>query len=728
VKEVQLRVAEARQQRDVGRGIARIDSRVMDEIGVTVGDIIEIEGKRKTAARVWPAYPEDRGLDIIRIDGWIRKNCGASLNDYVKVRKAEAKEASYVKLAPVDIRISVDRDFIRFVKDRLIDRPLVKGDTVLIMMLGHSIPFLVVKTRPMGIVRVTHDTEISVLSEPVPEIEVTTRTTYEDIGGLHEAIQRIREMVELPLRHPEVFRRLGIDPPKGVLLYGPPGCGKTLLARAVANESEANFYAINGPEIMSKFYGESEARLRNIFMEAEKNAPSIIFIDEIDAIAPKRSEVTGEVERRVVAQLLALMDGLKGRGNVIVIAATNRPEALDPALRRPGRFDREIEIGIPDKQGRFEILQIHTRGMPLADDVDLKKLAEITHGYTGADLAALCREAAMKALRRYLPKIDLEEKRIPHEVLEQMVVTMEDFMNAYKEITPTAMREVYVETPTVHWDDIGGLEEVKQQLKEAVEWPLKYPDAFKRMGIRPPRGILLYGPPGCGKTLLARAVATESEANFIAIKGPEIYSKWVGESEKAIREVFRKGRMAAPSIIFFDEFDAIVPRRGMGIGDSMVTERVISQLLTEMDGLVALENVVVIGATNRPDIIDPAVLRPGRMDRIIYVPPPDEEARFQILKIHTRNMPLAEDVDLREIAKRTEGYSGADLETVCREAAMNALRKDINAKHVTKEDFEEALKKVGPSLTPEMIKWYEDLAKTFQKMRAGIEKPPAIIA
>jgi len=728
VKEVQLRVAEARQQRDVGRGIARIDSRVMDEIGVTVGDIIEIEGKRKTAARVWPAYPEDRGLDIIRIDGWIRKNCGASLNDYVKVRKAEAKEASYVKLAPVDIRISVDRDFIRFVKDRLIDRPLVKGDTVLIMMLGHSIPFLVVKTRPMGIVRVTHDTEISVLSEPVPEIEVTTRTTYEDIGGLHEAIQRIREMVELPLRHPEVFRRLGIDPPKGVLLYGPPGCGKTLLARAVANESEANFYAINGPEIMSKFYGESEARLRNIFMEAEKNAPSIIFIDEIDAIAPKRSEVTGEVERRVVAQLLALMDGLKGRGNVIVIAATNRPEALDPALRRPGRFDREIEIGIPDKQGRFEILQIHTRGMPLADDVDLKKLAEITHGYTGADLAALCREAAMKALRRYLPKIDLEEKRIPHEVLEQMVVTMEDFMNAYKEITPTAMREVYVETPTVHWDDIGGLEEVKQQLKEAVEWPLKYPDAFKRMGIRPPRGILLYGPPGCGKTLLARAVATESEANFIAIKGPEIYSKWVGESEKAIREVFRKGRMAAPSIIFFDEFDAIVPRRGMGIGDSMVTERVISQLLTEMDGLVALENVVVIGATNRPDIIDPAVLRPGRMDRIIYVPPPDEEARFQILKIHTRNMPLAEDVDLREIAKRTEGYSGADLETVCREAAMNALRKDINAKHVTKEDFEKALKKVGPSLTPEMIKWYEDLAKTFQKMRAGIEKPPAIIA
>jgi len=596
------------------------------------------------------------------------------------------------------------------------------------MMLGHSIPFLVVKTRPMGIVRVTHDTEISVLSEPVPEIEVTTRTTYEDIGGLHEAIQRIREMVELLLRHPEVFRRLGIDPPKGVLLYGPPGCGKTLLARAVANESEANFYAINGPEIMSKFYGESEARLRNIFMEAEKNAPSIIFIDEIDAIAPKRSEVTGEVERRVVAQLLALMDGLKGRGNVIVIAATNRPEALDPALRRPGRFDREIEIGIPDKQGRFEILQIHTRGMPLADDVDLKKLAEITHGYTGADLAALCREAAMKALRRYLPKIDLEEKRIPHEVLEQMVVTMEDFMNAYKEITPTAMREVYVETPTVHWDDIGGLEEVKQQLKEAVEWPLKYPGAFKRMGIRPPRGILLYGPPGCGKTLLARAVATESEANFIAIKGPEIYSKWVGESEKAIREVFRKGRMAAPSIIFFDEFDAIVPRRGMGIGDSMVTERVISQLLTEMDGLVALENVVVIGATNRPDIIDPAVLRPGRMDRIIYVPPPDEEARFQILKIHTRNMPLAEDVDLREIAKKTEGYSGADLETVCREAAMNALRKDINAKHVTKEDFEEALKKVGPSLTPEMIKWYEDLAKTFQKMRAGIEKPPAIIA
>ena len=712
---IQLKVAEAKQQRDVGRGIARIDSAAMKAIGVTVGDVIEIIGKKSTAAKAWPAYPEDQGLGLIRIDGFIRKNCGVSINEFVTVRKANVSYAKSVKLAPVDIRISVDSDFVRFVKDRLIDRPCTRGDTILITMLGHSVPFTVVNTRPAGIVKIAPTTEITILSEPVPELEITTRTTYEDIGGLDEAIRRIREMVELPLRHPEIFQRLGIDPPKGVLLHGPPGCGKTLLARAVANESDANFYAINGPEIMSKFYGESEARLRKTFEEAERNAPSIIFIDEIDAIAPKRSEVTGEVERRVVAQLLALMDGLKGRGNVIVIGATNRPEALDPALRRPGRFDREIEIGIPDRDGRLEILQIHTRGMPLAEDVDLEKLADITHGYTGADLAALCREAAMKALRRYLPKIDLEEKRIPKEILDQMVVTMDDFLASYREITPTAMREVYIETPNVHWDDIGGLEEVKQRLREAVEWPLKHPDAFKRMGITPPKGILLYGPPGCGKTLLARAVATESEANFISVRGPEIFSKWVGESEKAIREIFRKARMAAPSIVFFDEIDAIAPSRGLGYGDSRVTERVISQLLTEIDGLITLQNVVVIGATNRPDILDPALLRPGRFDRRIYVPPPDYEARLEILKIKTRNMPLAEDVNLEELAKRMEGYSGADIDSVCREAALNALRRDINAKEVTLKDFEEAMAGIAPSITPEMEKWYRDMEKRFKE-------------
>ncbi len=720
---IQLRVAEAKQQRDVGRSIARIDSDAMRAIGVTVGDVIEIQGKKTTAAKAWPAYPEDQGLGLIRIDGFIRKNCGASLNEYVTVKKAEVDYATYVKLAPVDIRISVDSDFVRFVKDRLIDRPVTRGDTVLIMMLGHSVPFLVVNTRPSGIVKIAPTTEVNILSEPVPEVEVTRRTTYEDIGGLHEEIQRIREMVELPLRHPEIFQRLGIDPPKGVLLHGPPGCGKTLLARAVANESDANFFAINGPEIMSKFYGESEARLRKIFQDAEKNAPSIIFIDEIDAIAPKRGEVTGEVERRVVAQLLASMDGLKSRGNVIVIGATNRPDALDPALRRPGRFDREIEIGIPDRAGRLEILQIHTRGMPLAEDVDLKKLAEITHGYTGADLAALCREAAMKALRRYLPKIDLEEKRIPHEILDQMVVNSEDFMNAFREITPTAMREVYVETPNVKWEDVGGLEEVKEALREAVEWPLKNPEVFTRMGIKPPKGILLHGPPGCGKTLLARAVATESEANFISVRGPEIFSKWVGESEKAVREIFRKARMAAPSIIFFDEFDALVPRRGMGIADSRVTERVISQILTEMDGLITLQNVLVIAATNRPDIIDPAVLRPGRFDRIIYVPPPDEEARLKILQIHTRGMPLAEDVDLTDLARKTAGYSGADLEALCREAALNALRRDINSKEVTLEDFTKAMKEIVPSITPEMEKWYREVSQRFKQ----IERPiPAV--
>jgi transitional endoplasmic reticulum ATPase len=696
----------------------------MQKLGISAGDVIEIVGKRTTSAIAWPAYSEDQNRDILRVDGFTRKNAGVAINEYVVTRPAQVKNALSLTLAPVDMRLNVDEDFTNFVRNRLMERTLVESDTTLVMMLGHAIPFTVTKTRPHGIVKVTTETKLTILNEPAPEGKGLPRTTYEDVGGLHEEIQRVREMVELPLRHPELFQRLGIDPPKGVLLHGPPGCGKTLLARAVANESEANFFSINGPEIMSKFYGESEARLREIFQQAQQNAPSIIFIDELDAIAPKREEVTGEVERRVVAQLLALMDGLSGRGNVIVIGATNRPGALDPALRRPGRFDREIEIGVPDKKGRYEILQIHTRGMPLAEDVDLKKLSDITHGYTGADLSSLGRETAMKALRRYLPQINLEEERIPPSVLEKMEVNMEDFTNAYKEITPTAMREVYIEVPTIHWTDIGGLDEVKQDLKEAVEWPMKNPEIFTRLGIKPPKGILLYGPPGCGKTLLARAVATESEANFITIKGPEIFSKWVGESEKAIREVFRKARMAAPAVIFFDEIDSLSPRRGLGFGDSGVTERVISQLLTEIDGIVTLEDIVVIAATNRPDIVDPAVLRPGRFDRLIYVPEPDEKSRLQIVKIYTKNMPLAKDVSLEGLTEMTKNYSGADIEALCRESAMYALRRDVNTKEVTMKDFQEAMKRIGPSISPDMEKWY----KSFIQQVRTVQKPATPVA
>jgi len=718
LSEIQLRVGDAR-QRDVGRGIARIDQKAMQKLGISAGDVIEIVNKRTTSAIAWPAYSEDQNRDIIRIDGFTRKNAGAAINEYVVIKPAKVKTALSITLAPVDMRLNVDEDFTNFVRNRLMERTLVEGDTTLVMMLGHAIPFTVSKTRPHGIVKVTSETKLTILNEPAPEAKGLPRTTYEDIGGLHEEIQRVREMVELPLRHPELFQRLGIEPPKGVLLHGPPGCGKTLLARAVANESEANFYSINGPEIMSKFYGESEARLREIFQQAQQNSPSIIFIDELDAIAPKREEVTGEVERRVVAQLLALMDGLSGRGNVIVIGATNRPGALDPALRRPGRFDREIEIGVPDKQGRHEVLQIHTRGMPLAEDVDLKKLADMTHGYTGADLSALGRETAMKALRRYLPQINLEEERIPPSVLEKMEVKMDDFVNAYKEVTPTAMREVYIEVSSVHWDDVGGLGDVKQHLKEAVEWPLKSPEIFSRLGIKPPKGILLYGPPGCGKTLLARAVATESEANFISIKGPEVFSKWVGESEKAIREVFRKARMAAPAVIFFDEMDSLAPRRGAGFSDSGVSERVISQLLTEMDGIMTLQDIVVVAATNRPDMVDSAVLRPGRFDRLIYVPEPDEKSRLQILKLYTKGMPLGKDVDLNQLAAATKYYSGADVESLCREAAMHALRRDVKAAEVTMKDFQDAMKEVGPSVTPDMEKWY----KSFMQQVRQVQKP-----
>jgi transitional endoplasmic reticulum ATPase len=723
VKEVQLRVGDSK-QRDVARGIARIDQKTMENLSVSAGDVIEINGKRKTSAIAWPAYSEDQGRGIIRIDGFIRKNAGVSINEYVIVQRAEVKDAISIILAPVDMRLNVDEDFTNFVKNRLMERTFIEGDSTLVMMLGHPVQFSVMKTRPHGIVRLTYDTKLQILTEPAPEAKGVPRTTYEDIGGLKEEIQRLREMVELPMRHPEIFQRLGIDPPKGVLLHGPPGCGKTLLARAVANESDANFFSINGPEIMSKFYGESEARLREIFQQAEKNSPAIIFIDELDAIAPKREEVTGEVERRVVAQLLALLDGLTSRGNVIVIGATNRPNALDPALRRPGRFDREIEIGIPDKQGRHEVMQIHTRGMPLAEGVDLRRLANTTHGYTGADLAALSRETAMKALRRYLPEIDLEEERIPPAVLEKMEVTMDDFMNAFREITPTAMREVAIEVPTVHWDEVGDLADAKQELRESVEWPLKNAEVFARMGIEPPKGILLFGPPGCGKTLLARAVATESEANFISIKGPEVFSKWVGESEKAIREVFRKARMSSPAIVFFDEMDSLVPRRGSGYGDSGVTDRVISQLLTEIDGISALRDVVVLAATNRPDIVDPAVLRPGRFDRLIYVPEPNEAGRLQIFKIHSVGIPLAKDVNLQEMARTTKGYSGADIQSVCREAAMIALRGNIDSKEVSFANFQEALQRIGPSISPDMENWY----KSFMNQVRKVQKPAPLVA
>jgi len=719
-----LRVADAR-QRDVGHGKVRIDNETMQKLTITAGDFVEIHGKKMTVAVAWPAYAEDQGEEIVRMDGLIRRNAGVALNEYVVLKKADVKEAQAIIFAPTDVRLSVDEEFVSFVKRRFMDMPFVEGDMTLLSIFGSAVPLVVTRTRPHGPVKILEASHVQVLSEPTPEKKGISLVTYEDIGGLHEEIQRIREMVELPLRHPELFQRLGIEPPRGVFLYGPPGCGKTLLAKAVANESDANFYVISGPEIMSKFYGESEARLREIFQKAHETAPSIVFIDEMDAIAPKREEVTGEVERRVVAQLLSLMDGMGTRGNIIVIGATNRPNAIDPALRRPGRFDREIEIGVPDKKGRNEIVQIHTRNMPLAEDVDIKRLTDITHGYTGADISSLSREAAMKALRRYMPEINLEEERVPPEILDKMVVKEDDFLSAYREITPTAMREVYVEVPSVRWKEVGGLEEIKNELAQSVEWPLKKPEVFKRMGITPPRGILLYGPPGCGKTLLARAVATESEANFIAVKGPEIFSKWVGESEKAIREIFRKARTAAPAIIFFDELDSIIPRRGAGYSDSGATERVISQLLTEMDGIESLQNVLVIAATNRPDILDPAVMRPGRFDRLIDVPAPDSKALMQIFKIHARDMPLSKDVDLQEIAEKAKGYSGADVEALCREAAMGALRESIDAKEVTRKDFDKAMETIKPSINERMEEYYAQFSERSRKERVA---PTAIIS
>jgi len=693
-KKLDLRVAEALHN-DVSRGIIRMDSSAMEALDLTSGDIVEIEGKKTTAAIVWPSHPQDFGLDIIRMDGLIRQNSDTSLGDKVKVRKAKPTPAKDIIIAPTMHEIKFGEDFATHVKQRMIGRPLVKGDKISIGVLGQAIPFVVAATTPKGVVQIQDVTELEIKGKPVVVPEVPA-VRYEDIGGLREELGRVREMIELPMKHPELFERLGIKPPKGVLLFGPPGTGKTLIAKAVASETNAHFISLNGPEIMDKYYGESERKLRDIFKEAEENAPSIIFIDEVDSIAPKREETRGEVERRVVAQLLALMDGMEARGNVIVIAATNREDSIDPALRRPGRFDREIEIGVPDKEGREEILQIHTRGMPLDKDVNLKEIASSTHGFVGADLDALSRESAMKALKKVLPKIDLDKEEIPTSVLETLRVRKADFVEAMKEVSPSALREIMVEVPDLKWSDIGGLGEVKMRLQEAVEWPLKHPEAFKRMGIRPTKAILLHGPPGCGKTLLAKAAATESEANFIAVKGPQLLSMWVGESEKGIREVFKKAKQVAPTIILFDEIDAIAPRRGTHSG-SRVTETVVNQILTEMDGIESLENVIVIGATNRADMIDPSLLRPGRFDYQLLVPPPEKEARMEIFKVHTRHMPL-KDVDLNEMVRKTDGYSGADIEGVCREAALIALREDIKSDIVTAEEFEKALKKIKPSI------------------------------
>ncbi len=681
---------------DVGKGIVRIDPDAMRKMFLNYGDIVKIKGEKITAAKALPDVIE--GSNIIRMDSILRKNSGALLGDKVSVSRAEVKEAKAITLAPMQADMQFSGDLSSYFKEKFSDVPIIQNNVFVFEIFNRSLPFVVTKTNPRGILRIVPSTKITISPKPVSEAEISKipDVTYEDIGGLRDEIQKIREMIEMPMKHPEVFSKLGIDPPKGVLLYGPPGTGKTLLAKALANEINAYFTSINGPEIMSKYYGESEENLRKVFEDAGENSPAIIFIDEIDAIAPKREESKGEVERRVVSQLLTLMDGLKTRGKVVVIAATNLPDTIDPALRRPGRFDREIEIGVPDVNDRKEILQVHTRGMPITQDVDIGYFASKTHGYSGADLEALCREAGMKALRRVLPDIKGGDIEISPDLLNKLEVTKTDFDSAFLEVEPSAMREALVEVPTVKWNDIGGLSEVKGRLQEAVEWPLKYPEVFKKIKVEGPKGILLFGPPGCGKTLLAKAVATESEANFIAVRGPELISKWVGESEKGIRKIFSKARQVAPAIIFFDEIDSIAPKRGQESGVK-VTERMVNQLLTEMDGVESLERVIVIAATNRPDILDEALLRPGRFDVIVEIPLPDKESRLDILKIHTKEMPL-KDVDVEKLVDETEGFSGADLKALAREAGLNAIRKNLDkTEYVTYQDFKEALNKVKTS-------------------------------
>ena len=711
---------------DAGRGMARLSMDVMKALGLVSGDIIEIEGKKKATAVVWPGYPEDTRNSILRVDGNIRSTAGTGIDEKVRIRKIEVVYARKVVIQPTQpIRlVGGEQYLLRLLRGRSVQ----EGQAIRVDVLGNPLTFVIAKVVPKGVGVVSDDTEIELREEAyepskekkgkdIPDVH------YEDIGGLGKELQLVREMIELPLRHPEIFERLGIEPPKGVLLHGPPGTGKTLIAKAVANEVDAYFVTLSGPEIMSKYYGESEKQLREKFEEAQENAPAIIFIDELDSIAPKRAEVTGEVERRVVAQLLALMDGLKSRGQVVVIAATNLPDQIDPALRRGGRFDREIEIGIPDKKGRLEIFQVHSRGVPLSDEVNLQDYANITHGFVGADIALLVKEAAMHALRDELPKIKMEET-IPAEILDELKVTKGDFDEALKHVEPSAMREVLVEVPDVKWTDVGGLEEVKAELSEAVEWPLRYPEVFAALQTKPPKGILLFGAPGTGKTLLAKAVANESECNFISVKGPELLSKWVGESEKGVREIFRKARQAAPSIIFFDEVDALVPRRGMYMGSSHVTESVVSQVLTELDGLEELKNVVVLAATNRPDMIDPALMRPGRLDRVIYVPPPDAESRRKIFDVYLRNADaiLAGDLKINDLVAKTDGYVGADIEALVREAKLGAMREFITAMagkseqerkdaavniRITKHHFEEALGRVKGSLDADTLEEHE---------------------
>jgi len=750
---IKLKVGQLTGRQDFGRGIARVDSKLMGKIGVKEGDTVEIKGKETAYAIAVRSYPADVGLNVIRMDGLVRKNAEASIGEFVNVTKAEVKEAKHVVLAPAQkgVMLHISPNLL---KQNLYMRPMMKGDVIApnpvfktrsvendpfsemfrqmgininmneVFMGGGQIRLVVTKTDPSdGPVQITDMTELEIRHEAVDVSELKVPgVTYEDIGGLKEIVPKVREMIEVPMRHPEIFERLGVEPPKGVLLHGPPGCGKTLLAKAVANEAGANFISLAGPEIMSKFYGQSEENLRKVFEEAEKNAPSIIFIDEIDSLAPKREEVSGEVERRIVSQMLTLMDGLKKRGKVIVIAATNRPNALDPALRRGGRFDRELEIPVPDRKGRKEIIQVHTRNMPLEDDVDLKKLAEKTYGFVGADISSLAKEAAMNALRRVLPDIsELKEgDPIPKEVLEKLKVGNKDFEYALRMVQPSAMREVLVEVPNIKWEDVGGLEDVKEALKEAVEWPLNNPDSFKRLGIRPPRGIMMYGPPGCGKTHIVKALAGEAGVNFISIKGPELMSKWVGESEKAVRDVFKRAKQVAPTIIFFDEIDSLASKRGMSDG-ARVHEQVVSQMLTEMSGIEDMDGVVVVAATNRPDIVDPALLRPGRFDKLIYVPAPNEETRKEILEVHTRNVPLT-NVDLGDIASRTKGYSGADLEAIVREAALDALRESLDSKEVTSEHIETALKDVKPSITDDIFKKYQKAVDNIRRAKVEEEE------
>ncbi len=706
-KEIELKVQDP-DPSHVGRNIVTLDKESKDKLGITSGDYVEIEGVKKTAAIVWPARPEDEGQQLIRMDNFLRHNAGINLGEKVRVRKALVNDAKKVVLAPTqEVRI-IASGYDRILKRNFIGRPLVRGDSVWISVFGSGFVYTVEDTNPRGIVKVTDFTQFVLKEQPVKQKLEVSRIAYEDIGGLGDQVQKVRDMIELPMRHPELFRRLGIQPPKGVLLFGPPGTGKTLLAKAVANETNAHFIPVAAPSIMSKFVGEAEERIRQVFKEAEDNAPSIIFFDEIDAVAPKRDEVIGEVERRVVAQLLASMDGMEARGNVIVIAATNRVNSIDEALRRPGRFDREIEFPVPDKAGRKQVLQIHTRGMPLAKDFDLDFFANITHGFVGADLAALVKESAMKALRRYLPQINLEEETIPPEVLEKLEVNKNDFSEGLKDVQPSALREVTIEVPNVKWSDVGALEEVKKELRQAIEWPLKHPEAFKKMGIKPPKGVLLFGPPGTGKTLLAKAVATESEANFISIKGPELVSMWVGEGERGVRNIFKKARQVAPVIVFFDEIDSIAARRGH-MGDSGVGDRMVNQLLTELDGVESLKDVVFIGATNRPDLIDPGLLRPGRLDKVIHVPSPDEEARLAILKVHSRSVPLSKDISLEELAKKTKGFSGADLEGLIREAALFALEESkLKGGTVLKKHLDTVLSRMKPSISQETEEAYEE--------------------